>query len=288
MHLKKNPEEIPLHTFEEEDNQLFGFEHFDPRVDINSTEPHRHDYYEIFIFNTGGGEHIIDFRTLKIEPLSAHIVAPGQVHHLKRTNACQGQVLMFKEGFLKDDKENREFISKFNYLEIEQLSPAFRFKTEEFREIRQMLEGVENETKSTHSLNMDIIRGFLNIIILRCRQHIHLTHDDKLSPDQLLHAEFRKEVDQKFREFKMVKDYASLLNTSEKRLNEVSKRNSGKSASAIIYDRIIKEAKRLMVNTELSVKEICFNLEYDDPAHFTKFFKSQSGHSPSEFRKLYK
>lgn len=287
MNLKRKEEEIPIHHFKDEDRHHFEFEHFESEIDVDSIIPHRHYYFELFIFKTGGGNHIIDFRTLKIEPMSVHIVAPGQVHHLKRINSCKGMVLMFGDAFISDNTENSDFISKFNYLEMEQISPAFRFSELEFNEILLAITAIEEETGSTDLLKMEVIRNYMNIILLRCRQHSEIS-EEKPSADMMLHAAFRKEVDLNFIRHKMVKDYALTLNHSEKKLNEVSKKYSGKSASAIIFSRIIKEAMRLMVHTEMSVKEICFNLEYDDPAHFTKFFKSQSGYAPSEFRKLYK
>ena len=98
------------------------------------------------------------------------------------------------------------------------------------------------------------------------------------------YAQFRRLLFQEFRNLKKVKDYASLLNVSEKSLNEMVKKNTGKSASTIIYDQVIMEAKRLL-QTSISAKEAAYNLNFDDPAHFSKFFKNQTGISPSEFQK---
>lgn len=82
---------------------------------------------------------------------------------------------------------------------------------------------------------------------------------------------------------KKVQDYAEILCVSDKHLNEIVKRQTGKSASTLIYRQLITEAKRLL-NSGLTVKEVGFELKFDDPAHFSKFFKTQTGSSPSDFR----
>jgi AraC-like DNA-binding protein len=82
---------------------------------------------------------------------------------------------------------------------------------------------------------------------------------------------------------KKVKEYSEALNMSEKSLNEIVKRHTGESISSIIYKQIIMEAKRLL-NTRLSIKETAYTLNFEDPAHFSKFFKTKTGVSPSEFQ----
>ena len=82
---------------------------------------------------------------------------------------------------------------------------------------------------------------------------------------------------------KKVKEYANALHLTEKTLNEIVKKHTGNSTSNIIYKQIIMEAKRLL-NTRMSIKETAYELKFDDPAHFSKFFKTKTGLSPSEFQ----
>ena len=82
---------------------------------------------------------------------------------------------------------------------------------------------------------------------------------------------------------KKVKEYAEALNLTEKTLNEIVKKHTGESTSNIIYKQIIMEAKRLL-NTGISIKETAYALNFDDPGHFSKFFKTKTNISPSEFQ----
>ena len=92
--------------------------------------------------------------------------------------------------------------------------------------------------------------------------------------------------DKDFRNMKKVKDYAEALGITNKALNEIVKSNSGYNASDLIYRQIMLEAKRLLL-TGLSTKEVAYDLNFDDPSHFSKFFKSRIGVNPSDFSKVH-
>jgi AraC-like DNA-binding protein len=81
------------------------------------------------------------------------------------------------------------------------------------------------------------------------------------------------------------KEYAALLYVTPNNLNMLCKQLLGKAAGEVIRDRILLEAKRLLVNVDISIAEIAYKLSFTDHAHFTKFFKKETGETPDEFRK---
>ena len=83
-----------------------------------------------------------------------------------------------------------------------------------------------------------------------------------------------------------MKDYAQALKLTEKQLNEITRQRSGETAASLIYKQVILEAKRLL-NMGISAKEAAYELNFIDPAHFSKFFKAQTGLSPSEFKNIH-
>lgn len=89
-----------------------------------------------------------------------------------------------------------------------------------------------------------------------------------------------------YKSLKKVKDYAAALNVTEKNLNEEVLRKCGETVSTVISQHLVLEAKRLL-NTGFSAKEVGFELNFTDPAHFSKFFKVQTGFSPSEFKNIH-
>lgn len=92
-------------------------------------------------------------------------------------------------------------------------------------------------------------------------------------------------VEKHFREFHQVKDYANFLFKSPKTLSNLFPKYGEKSPVMVINDRIILEAKRLLLYSDKSTDEIARELGYKDPGHFSKFFKKHEGLSPTIFKK---
>lgn len=81
------------------------------------------------------------------------------------------------------------------------------------------------------------------------------------------------------------KFYADHLSVTPNYLNTLCKKVTGKTVGKIIRNRIILEAKRLLVNSEYTISQIAYDLYFEDNSYFTKFFKANTGLSPIEFRK---
>jgi len=95
---------------------------------------------------------------------------------------------------------------------------------------------------------------------------------------------FKEIVEQHFKKWHQVKEYAEILNVSPNYLNEVIKTAIQISAKEFIQNRITLEAKRLAIFTNKSSKEIGYDLGFDDPSHFSKFFKINTGQSLQDFK----
>lgn len=97
---------------------------------------------------------------------------------------------------------------------------------------------------------------------------------------------FSQLVEINYNKLHSVSQYAELLFISSKTLNRKITREKGTSPNIIIKNRIILQAKRLLINTDLTVKEISAQLGYDDQSYFIRFFKIQTGKSPVEFKRM--
>jgi AraC-like DNA-binding protein len=93
-------------------------------------------------------------------------------------------------------------------------------------------------------------------------------------------------VDKNFRNLHRVNEYADLLNKSSKTLSNAFKALGEKSPLQIIHERIILEAKKLLIYTDKSAKEIAFELGFTDPVQFARLFKNETGYAPVEFKKV--
>ena len=99
---------------------------------------------------------------------------------------------------------------------------------------------------------------------------------------------FRNLVKADFRTLKRPSEYAEKLNISVAHLNDVVKRVTGHSVSQLIQKELLNEAQRLLYYSEMTVKEISYQLGYQDPKYFIRLFTKKAGRSPGDYRKTYR
>jgi len=136
-------------------------------------------------------------------------------------------------------------------------------------------------------LQGEMLRSLLKRLLIKSTRIAKLTlpQPDISNAQMNIIREYNILVEKHFREFHNVKDYANLLFKSPKTLSNLFPKYSDKSPLMVINDRILLEAKRLLLYSDQSTHEIAAELGYKDPGHFSKFFKKHEGLSPSVFRK---
>lgn len=168
--------------------------------------------------------------------------------------------------------------------------PTIELENEQANLFFQLFQNIKSEIAFPDSTGEELIRTYLKqMIILATRswkkQHLSesLNHSHKL--DQEFFREFSRLVEIHYREKHSVADYAQLLNLAPKSLNQKLKKLNVENPNELIKNRIVLEAKRLLKYTNLSVKEIGYELGYEDPAYFNRMFTQKSNCSPAVFRK---
>lgn len=256
------------------------------RMDYDASVSHRHDYFEVFIFCKGGGVHYIDFEPFDIRDHSVHIVAPGKAHRVDRVRDSNGYVLLFEASSIEHVPVMADFLFDHTCYGVQEFNPTYAFDKDGSRNICALAERLWIEYSSDFSFRNETVIHHLALLCLNCVRAQPVFEPVQSSANGMVYRNFRKMLYHHFREMKMVRDYSRELCVSEKQLNEIVRKQTGKSASSIIYGHLITEAKRLL-HTGLSVKETGFELQFDDPAHFSKFFRTQTGMSPTDFRKIH-
>jgi AraC family transcriptional activator of pobA len=279
---------IPLHNFAKDDRTSIPFNYIplEKKTDYDHSMPHRHNYYEIFFFTEGGGIHEIDFQEFEIASRSIHYVSPGQVHHVRRGIGSEGFVMLFSRDFYYLNLQNKRILFDLPFLNNNTDEPILNLTEAEFEIMSRLTEMLSAEHQSDNPMKEEIMRSYLNIVLINCKRLFYQYNPEHAEVfGTKLFQDFRIQLENDFATFHKVSDYAQRLSVTEKHLNETTKKTVGKTASELIHDRIILEAKRLIVHSDHSNKEIAYFLHFDDPSHFSKFFKNKVGVSPNEFKK---
>lgn len=284
-----NKEAVPFHDFSRDDDSSipFKFEVLEHQNHYNITEAHRHNYYEIFLFVGGGGQHIIDFQGMPIASQSVHFLSPGQIHQVERAPGSHGFVIKFSRDFFYLNLENKNVLFDLPFLHNQTTEPALVLNDSEFHEIHSLVKSIDSEYNQNHNFKADILRSYLNILLMKCNGLFESLGSSKLVSDKasgkIVHR-FRRLVEQNFTTCHQVSEYAELLSVSAGYLNDATKKVFNKNASQVIQDRIILEVKRLLMHSTLNNKEIAYFLNFNDPSYFSRFVKKQSGLSPNALR----
>jgi len=289
---------IPLYDLPDEQLSDFGFKIYQLKnsrytsgnlqsIPLDTHMPHRHNFYEIFIFDQGGGVHEVDFCTYPVKPRSVHFIAPGQVHLLGKTAQSNGYVLAFTGDFLSEGTLKPGWLLDLPFFNLLRSSQIIQLNPADFEYYIQILRHIAVDYHSMGNKARDIIQSYVKILLLKSS---FLCRDDKEMESQTednahsIVRRFRRMLEQHFDHNHQVKHYSHLLNISSAHLNKCCKQVLGKTVSEMIAQRLILEAKRLLIFTEWSSKEIAYKLQFEDPAYFSRIFKKKTGYAPSEFR----
>lgn len=280
--LPKGDEDIAFHVYEVKGKVIQNREY--PH---KTEQPHRHAYYEICIFVNGAGSHMIDFKAFPIKSNSIHFLTPGQVHLISREENYHGYLLVFSRDFYSLGIQDEDLLMNLPFFNNNTSEPILNLNDEDFADTLDIIEHLRRDYKRDTEIREDILRSYLHIFLLKCRYFFNRNYYDKdiiKDPTFLKVNQFRTLVEQNFKKIHLVKEYADLLNESPAHLNKIVKGITGENASEFIIKRIVLEAKRLLIYTDLSNKEISFRMNYDDPSYFSRLFRKKVGVSPSEFR----
>jgi len=262
------------------------------RTDYDTSVPHRHNYYEIFFFTKGGGNHMIDFIDYPIRSQSIHIVFPGQVHLVRRELDTHGYVLIFSNEFYYLNTKGSDALSDIPNKLRSNFRPVLNLVIKEYSKGRDTLNNMIEELKSEGSFTKEILKSNLDIILFIIRRNLEIKNDgDKLknkNKSYELYYRLNELLEKNVTHNLHPKDYAKMLSITEKHLNEFVKNVCGKTITELLHDRIILEIKRLLTHSSLSANEISLYLHFDDPSYFIKFFKKKTGVTPKDFQSSFR
>lgn len=254
------------------------------------TKPHKHNSYLTVLFTKGSGRHEIDFNSYEIKPGSIFVLAPGKTHHWELSEDIDGYIFSHTTDFY-DLHYSHNRIHQFPFFYSIQNTPYLALEEKTRRKIESLFEKLLKEYQNKNAFQQQLILSYIDIIYVELSRHYLVENSQKIIKSNSYSEKFQQFedfIEKNYISEKSPSQYADWMNISPKHLNRITKTVIGKTASEVITDRIVLEAKRRFLHTKNSFSSIASSLGYDDYAYFSKLFKKSSGLTPTEFLKIYK
>ncbi|MEM1324259.1 MAG: helix-turn-helix transcriptional regulator [Bacteroidota bacterium] len=271
---------------------LIRLEQFFQRQDLDHRPDQTHlvEFYILLFIEEGQGQHTIDFTDYDCRKGSLLSIRKDQLHKFVHSDSLKGALLLFTDEFLISYLEKQEFQKSLQLFNELLGVPKIQLSESAFEEIAAIVQRIENEyfnIRDDHSLN--IIRSELHILITKLYRI--KSQQRKMVVERRYLSEFihlQSLVEQKVTTTRSVKEYAQMMGCSTKTLNNITKSIINKTAKAFIGEICIKQIKRLLINTSLSVKEIAYTSGFEEVPNFYKYFKHHSQTTPEQFRAAFR
>lgn len=261
-------------NFSESLIQLKDIEH---KNHYDYTKKHRHSYFELMLFEGGGGENLIDFENYEVKSHSCFIICPKQIHLLNRAPGSFGDVVQFSSSALISERLNG-LVNEHLWFN----KPALLFEDDEkqFREVKTLIELIRKNQRGAFAEETQL--SILQSILFNLLRQV--MDDESTTKKSAVFTDFLNLLDKEIRNHQKVSFYAEQLHISEKQLTGLCKKYLGGTTLNIIHDKLITEIKRQLLHAALSHKEIAYDLGFDSPSSFNAFVKRRTGQTPGEIQ----
>ena len=258
------------------------------KKDLNiSSSPHRHDFYTALLIEKGFGKHLIDFSVYDMGEHQVHFVSPGQVHNIIDPEKMTGYTILFSTEFLIDHNIPLHFIEDLNLFNNYGESPPLQLTQEQYIKLANFCNEMIIHNSQDDQYKTESIAAYLKLILITCNSigTPQELNTQKIEVGNHIIKQFKVLVESNFATWHSSSQYATALNITADHLNRTIKSFIGKTAKEYIQTRICIAAERMLYFSDLSTKEIAYQLGFSEPANFSTFFKKATGMSPSQFKK---
>ena len=228
---------------------------------------HRHDYYTLLLVEQAVGTHTIDFAEFSFDTLEVHFVSPGQVHQVAITEKPKGSVITFTKNFLIENNIPLSFISNINLFQAFGNTPPLKLDVSTFGRLSNIIEEMDTCLITDLNYGNRAVGALLQLFLIYCNNSSKLdkAQIDEDSAGVCILRNFKQLVDENFKEWHKVKDYATEIHITPKHLSQTVKNITGKVAKEHIQDRLVLEAKRLLLHTDMTITAIAYDTGFEEP-----------------------
>lgn len=243
--------------------------------------------FHLIMIESGELEVEVNYKTYHVRRnCTLHLQENDIIRDIQTTKDVKGNHIMFSSGFQTEMRTARK--SPIN-VQLKKQYPFQEFTDEQFGFLSTSLERLKHYINDTsHHYQTIVVKNEVQNLLLDISDRRRKTHEftpDNSSRQEMIMQSFKRLMDSHCNEHHDVKWYADTMLITPDYLSKITKEFEGTSARTMINDKLTDYAKILMSQPELSLKEISERLNFPDQSGFARFFKSNTGQSPKEFRK---
>jgi len=250
-------------------------------------KPEQINTYKIFWIKEGKGTYHIDFEKYSFDGNVLFFLSPGQIFSVDSEKIKEAYQLSFVQEFYCIQTHDSEIACNGVLFNNVYETPFVNPNEKDTSRLDYIIENLIEEFNGVDTAQYDMLQAYLKQFIIysvRIKKEHHVVKEDE---ETKLFKDFSLLVEQNFKKLHSVTNYANRLGISPKSLTKHFQKIGTRTPSDFIKSRIITEAKRQLLYTDETIKYIAFDLGFNDPAYFSRFFTKATGQSPKKFQQEY-
>jgi YesN/AraC family two-component response regulator len=249
----------------------------------------RLNYYSMILVTNGRAQIKADFSDYQISNHSLLCFSPYQPFMVSESNKFQGMVINFHPDFFCIHKHHKEVACNGVLFNNVYQPPFVNLNESQVNSFLLLINQMKEETQHVALAQYELLISYLKIFLInasRIKVAANPRIQDSLEKDTepFILQNLKDAIEQHYKEKHTASDYAELLNISPSALAKISKTHFNKTLTDLISERIIIQAKRELYLTSKAVKQIAFDLGFNDEHYFSRFFKKNADISPQIYR----
>lgn len=264
--------------------QVFRFEDTNPFEALQ-----RLSYFSVILIKSGQADLTADFREYKVDAPSLLAFSPYQPFKLQADGALEGWAINFHPEFFCIFKHHQEIASNGVLFNNIYQVPYLELSAGDVALFEGLIEQMLIETQKTELAQYELLISYLKIVLIHAaRLKVNQQPTAKVAKasvkEPFILQKLKDAIEAHYRTKHSASDYAEMLNITPKALAKITKAYFQKTLTDLISDRIVIEAKRELYLSAKSIKEIAYELGFDDEFYFSRFFKKRADISPQYYR----
>jgi len=255
---------------------------------LEENSVHTLTYYDITLITQGEGFFRINDKTYQVKPNDIIFTSPGAIRHWDKEHLTEAYALIFEEEFLLSFFNDPGFIRNLSYFHPENNHFLLQLSDISGKRILELIRLIQNEINTYPAKDEHLLRAFLyETLMLLNREFTHNSGNQKLTVKtgkSYYINRFTELVSESFTNEHSTQYYADKLCITPNYLNEIIKAALGVNTKQYIQNKIIAEAKKKLIYTNLPVTEIAEQLGYKTASYFIRSFQKSTGYTPLEYR----